>query len=133
MAADPGLAPNLLVLDTNILLKEMSYIQILVADLKKHSEVDASILIPREVYRELDTLKNKLGATYRVRATVRYLEGLRSTRLKDQRYPLLRVQVCSLLVASCLVDCLCFFVCHRNAVGHCRKKYTEHSSIILQT
>ncbi len=104
--ADPGLALNLLVLDTNILLKEMSNIQILIADLNKHSEVDASILMPREVYRELDILKNKLGDTYRVRATVRYLEELRSMQLKGRRYPLLRVQVgsslCSFLFSGSL-------------------------------
>ncbi len=78
-------------------------------DLKKHSEVDASILIPREVYRELDILKNKLGDTYRIRDAVRYLEELRSMQFKGRRYPLLRVQVgsslCNLLF-SCTLFCM---------------------------
>ncbi len=92
-ASDPRLAPNLLVLDTNILLAELANIHTLVDDLRKHPDVDATIIIPREVYHELDILKNKPGDTYRIRAAVRYLEELRSMQLKGRWYPYLRVQV----------------------------------------
>ncbi|CAM9443963.1 unnamed protein product [Chrysoparadoxa australica] len=94
---DKGTAPVLIVFDTNCWLHDLDHLKRVIDELSFSYYSDMSLLIPREVLKELDRKKNRSAAngesiSYCARRATRYLHVLTIEGCRPRKYPLLRWQ-----------------------------------------